>query len=114
MKLKKESIRKSYTNTERKKIFMNKSVENLKLLDYSTLQEEEDSNLLKEAIEEYKDLFPEILLLSQKDFFSCLEKYIQISLFTSEKIFPNAVMNKVLYIIEKKYYNEDKHKIKIN
>ena len=111
MKLKKESIRKSYTNTERKKIFMNKSVENLKLLDYSTLQEEEDSNLLQEAIEEYKDLFPEILLLSQKDFFSCLEKYIQISLFTSEKIFPNAVMNKVLYIIEKKYYNEDKHKI---
>ena len=108
MKLTKESIKKSFTNTERKKIFMNKSVENLKLSDYTTIQDEEDSNILQIAVEEYRDLFPEILLLSKKDYFSSLEKYIQISLSTSDKIYPKSALNKALYLIERKYYNEDK------
>ena len=99
MKLTKESIKKSFTNTERKKIFMNKSVENLKLSDYTTIQDEEDSNILQIAVEEYRDLFPEILLLSKKDYFSSLEKYIQISLSTSDKIYPKSALNKALYLI---------------
>jgi hypothetical protein len=91
-------------------------VENLKISEYSTIQEEEDSSLLKYALEEYKDLFPEILILSKKDFFSSLERYIQISLSTSSKIYPTGALNKVLHLIENKYYNEQKKKIekKIN
>ena len=106
----KDPIKKSLTNTEKKKIFNNKSVENLKISEYSTIQEEEDPSLFQLALEEYKDLFPEILILSKKDFFSSLERYIQISLSTSNKILPNGALNKALYLIEKKYYNEEKKK----
>ena len=111
MKLTKDQIKKSLTTKERKKIPMNKSVENLKISDYSTIQEEEDSNLFQIALDEYKDLFPEILLLSKTDFFSSLEKYIQIGLSTSDKIFSGEIINKILYLIEKRYYNIEKEKI---
>ena len=107
MKSSKEPIKKSST-TERKKIFINKSVDNIKLSNYSTIQEEEESPLIQIAYEEYKDLFPEILLLSKKDFFASLEKYIQISLATSDKIYPTGALNKTLFLIEKKYYNNEK------
>ena len=110
MKSSKEPIKKSST-TERKKIFINKSVDNIKLSNYSTIQEEEESPLIQIAYEEYKDLFPEILLLSKKDFFASLEKYIQISLATSDKIYPTGALNKTLFLIEKKYYNNEKEKI---
>ena len=111
MKLTKDQIKKSLTTKERKKIPMNKSVENLKISDYSTNQEEEDSNLFQIALDEYKDLFPEILLLSKTDFFSSLEKYIQIGLSTSDKIYSGEIINKILYLIEKRYYNIEKDKI---
>ena len=52
MKLTKESIKKSSTNTERKKIFMNKSVENLNISNYSRVQKEEDSFFYQIALEE--------------------------------------------------------------
>ena len=109
MKLTKDSIKKSLTTKERKKISMNKSVENLKS-DYSTIQEE-DSTLFEIALEEYKDLFPEIIRLNKTEFFSSLEKYIQISLSTSEKIYSKESINKILYLIQKKYYNIEKEKI---
>ncbi len=109
MKLTKDSIKKTL-NTERKKIFTNKSVENLKISDYSTIQDE-DTTLFQVALEEYKDLFPEILILSKNDFFSSLERYIQINLSTSSKVYPTGALNKTLYLIEKKYYNEEKKKI---
>ena len=109
MKLTKESIKKSLTT--RKKIPMNKSVENIKMTDYSTIQEEEDSTLFQIALDEYKDLFPEILLLSKTDFFSSLERYILIGLSTSDKIFSKDSINKVLYLIEKRYYNIEEEKI---
>lgn len=108
MKLTKDSIKKTL-NTERKKIFTNKSVENLKISDYSTIQDE-DTTLFQVALEEYKDLFPEILILSKNDFFSSLERYIQINLSTSSKVYPTGALNKTLYLIEKKYYNEEKKK----
>ena len=111
MKLEKEPIAKSLTTKERKKIPMNKSVENLKMLDYSTIQEEEDSTLFQIALDEYKDLFPEILQLSKTDFFSSLERYIQIALSTLDKIFSKESINKVLYLIEKRYYNLEKENI---
>ena len=110
MKLTKESIKKSFTTRERKKIPMNKSVDNLKMSEYSTIQEE-DSTLFQIALEEFNDLFPEILLLSKTEFFSSLERYIQISLSTSDKIYSKESINKILYLIEKKYYNIEKEKI---
>ena len=36
--------------------------------------------ILKMAKEEYKDLFPKIIEISQKDFMLMLEKYLEISL----------------------------------
>ena len=113
MKLTRDSIKKSLTTTK-KTISSNKSVENLKLSDYSTIQEEENSNLYQIALEEFRDLFEEIIILSKSDFFSSLEKYIQISLVPSEKIFPSGAINKVLYLIEKNYYNHEKEKIEKN
>ena len=111
MKLTKESIKKSSINTERKKVFLNKSVENLKISNYSTVQKEEDSFLYQIALEEYNDLFPEILILSKPNFFSSLEKYIQITLSTSGKIVSEEAIKNILFLIEKNYYNEEKEKI---
>ena len=99
MKLTKESIKKSSINTERKKVFLNKSVENLKISNYSTAQKEEDSFLYQIALEEYNDLFPEILILSKPNFFSSLEKYIQITLSTSGKIFSEEAIKNILFLI---------------
>ena len=111
MKLSKGPTKKFSGNVERKKIFVNKSVDNVKISNYSTIQDEEEIPLFQIALEEYKDLFPEILILSKKEFFSSLEKYIQISLATSDKIYPAGALNKTLYLIEKKYYKEEKDKI---
>ena len=111
MKLTKDPIKNSRINTERKKLFMNKSVEDLKISDYSTIQGEEDSFIYEAALEEYNDLFPEILILSKNEFFTTLEKYIQINLATSSKIITPEAINKSIYLIEKKLYNDENRKI---
>ena len=112
MKLSKYPLKKSrIVNTEKKRAIMSRSMENIKISDYTTVKKEDESNLYQIALEEYKDLFPQILLLSKKDFFDSLERYIQISLATSDKIFPKGALKKVLNLIEKKYYNEELIKI---
>ena len=112
MKLSKYPLKKSnILNTEKKRSLVNRSMENIKISDYTTVQKEDESNLYQISLEEYKDLFPEILLLSKKDFFENLERYIQINLATSDKIFPKGVLKKMLNLIEKKYYNDELIKI---
>ena len=70
MKLTKYPLKKpSIINTEKKRSIMNRSMENIKVSDYTTVQKEDESNLYQIALEEFKDLFPEILLLSKKRFF---------------------------------------------
>ena len=112
MKLTKYPLKKFAAMTnEKKRLLMNHSMENIKTSEYTTLQKEDELNLYNIALEEYKDLFPEILLLSKKDFFSSLQRYIQINLATSEKIYPKGVLRKIMNLIEKKYYNEEIIKI---
>ena len=112
MKLSKYSMKKVPLTTDKKRSLMsNKSMENIKISDYTTVEKEDELNLYQIALEEYKDLFPEIIILSKKDFFTSLEKYIQINLATSDKIFPKGVLQKMLNLIDKKYYTEEKIKI---
>ena len=112
MKLSKYPLKKIGAMTsDKKRLLMNHSMENIKTSEYTTLQKEDELNLYHIALEEYKDLFPEILLLSKKDFFSSLQRYIQINLATSEKIYPKGVLKKIMNLIEKKYYNEEIVKI---
>ena len=100
MKLSKYPLKKSrLINTEKKRAVMSRSMENIKISDYTKKKKEDESNLYQIALDEYKDLFPEILLLPKKDFFDSLERYIQISLATSDKIFPKGVLKKVLKIL---------------
>ena len=115
MKLSKNPIKKpNMFTSEKKRPIPSRSSENIKNLEYTTVQKEDESNLFQMALEEYKDLFPEILLLSKKDFFESLERYIQISLATSDKIFPKGALKKILNLIAKKYYNEEMNKIEKN
>ena len=112
MKLSKYALKKvGVSTTEKKRILTNHSMENIKISDYTTVQKEDESNLYQIALDEYKDLFPEILILSKKDFFSALERYIQINLATSDKIYPKGVLKKIMNSIEKKYYNDEILKI---
>ena len=112
MKLTKYPLKKSnIINTDKKRSIMNRSMENIKISEYTTVQKEDESNLYQVALEEYRDLFPEILLLSKQEFFDSLERYIQISLATSDKIFPKGILKKILNLIEKRYYNEELIKI---
>ena len=112
MKLSKYPLKKSrLINTEKKRAVMSRSMENIKISDYTTVKKEDESNLYQIALDEYKDLFPEILLLPKKDFFDSLERYIKISLATSDKIFPKGALKNILNLIEKKYYNEELIKI---
>ncbi len=112
MKLSKYALKKvGVSTTEKKRILTNHSMENIKISDYTTVQKEDETNLYQIALDEYKDLFPEILILSKKDFFSALERYIQINLATSDKIYPKGVLKKIINSIEKKCYNDEILKI---
>ena len=112
MKLSKYPLKKvGVPSTEKKRLLTNHSMENIKISDYTTVQKEDETNLYQIALDEYKDLFPEILILSKKDFFSSLERYIQINLATSDKIYPKGVLKKIMNSIEKKYYNDEIIKI---
>ena len=102
MKLSKYPLKKvGVPSTEKKRLLTNHSMENIKISDYTTVQKEDETNLYQIALDEYKDLFPEILILSKKDFFSSLERYIQINLATSDKIYPKGVLKKIMNSIEK-------------
>ena len=111
MKLTKKPIKKSLKNTENESFLMNKNEKKLKISYYSNIQIEEDSFLYQMALEEYNDLFPEILILSQNDFFSFLEKYIKINLATSDKNPSGEAIKKILFLIKKNYYDEEKDNI---
>ena len=71
----------------------------------------DESILFKISLEEYNDLFPEIIQLEKKEFFSSLEKYIKISLVPKNIIFPLSSFNKILKLIENNYYNPQKQYI---
>ena len=72
---------------------------------------DDEPKLSQIVLEEYYDLFPEILKLTKEDFFSSLEKYIQISLAPSNIIYPNEIIHKKIQNIENFYYLVDKQKI---
>ena len=74
------------------------------------LSEEEDE-LLKIAVNEYKDLFPKIIQIPHSEFISTLERYIIISL-QGKLSFPSGSLSKILSIIKHKYYETDYIKIR--
>ncbi len=67
--------------------------------------------ILKMAKEEYKDLFPKIIEISQKDFMLMLEKYLEISLTPKNIILPSGTLKKILNIIQFQYYQKEYDKI---
>ena len=71
----------------------------------------DESILFKISLEEYNDLFPEIIYLEKKEFFASLEKYIKICLVPKNILFPLTAFNKILKLIENNYYNPQKQEI---
>ena len=71
----------------------------------------EEDQILKLAIEEYKELFPRILEITQPKFIPTLEKYLKITLFPKKQIFQNYSLSKILKIIKEKYYEPEYEKI---
>ena len=67
----------------------------------------EEEHLLKTAIEEYDDLFPKILLISQQNFISTLEKYITISSQAKSIDINQQSLIKIIAIINEKYYRPE-------
>ena len=63
--------------------------------------------LLKIAIDEYSDLFPEILNMSKNDFLASLQKYILINISPKNIILPTGTLSKILKIIESNYYQPE-------
>ena len=78
------------------------NLKNLKEKEYKLTKEEE--NLLHISIQEYNDLFSQILLIPKKEFISSLEKYILISLVPRHINYPEGTLKKILNIIEKDYF----------
>ena len=70
---------------------------------FQTNLSNDEQIILKIAIGEYKDLFNKILEITQNNFISTLEKYIQISLIPRNIILPSGTMKKILQIIQKQY-----------
>ena len=71
----------------------------------------EEAQILKLAIEEYKELFPRILEITQPKFIPTLEKYLKITLFPKKQIFQTYSLSKILKIIKEKYYEPEYEKI---
>ena len=63
--------------------------------------------LLKIAIDEYSDLFPEILNMNKNDFLTSLQKYILINISPKNIILPTGTLSKILKIIEINYYQPE-------
>ena len=85
------------------------NLKNLKEKEYKLTKEEE--NLLHISIQEYNDLFSQILLIPKKEFISSLEKYILISLVPRNINYPEGTLKKILNIIEKDYFLIEYEKI---
>ena len=71
----------------------------------------EEEHLLKTAIEEYDDLFPKIMLVSQQNFISILEKYITISSQAKSIDINQQSLTKIIAIINEKYYRPEYIKV---
>ena len=86
-----------------------RTIENEKICE--TQKNSDEVRLSQITLEEYYDLFPEILVLKKEEFFSSLERYVQINLAPSNTIFPNGTMQKKMKDIDNFYYSIDKEKI---
>lgn len=71
----------------------------------------EEETLLKIAIDEYNDLFPKILLITQKEFIPSLIKMIEIAMTPSTNNFSEDCMVKVVSIIQSQYYEPEYFKV---
>ena len=71
----------------------------------------EEEQILKLAIEEYNELFPRILEITQEKFIPTLEKYLNITLIPKKQIFQTYSLSKILKIIKEKYYVPEYEKI---
>ena len=67
----------------------------------------EEDNLLSIALDEYDDLFPNIMTCPQADFIPILERYIQIALVPKGKVYPSGTLSKIIKIIQHKYYEPE-------
>ncbi len=76
----------------------------------TTLSKNEEL-ILKMAIEEYKDTFPRIIEIHQKEFMKIIEKYLEISLAPKNIILPSGSLKKILNIIQYQYYQKEYDKI---
>ena len=63
--------------------------------------------LLKIAVDEYSDLFPEILNMNKNDFLASLQKYILINISPKNIILPTGTLSKILKIVETNYYQPE-------
>ena len=71
----------------------------------------EEESILKISIEEYNELFPRILEITHPNFIPILEKYIKISLIPKNPILQSTSFNKIIQIIQEKYYEPEYDKI---
>ena len=67
----------------------------------------EEKKLLKKYIEEYKDMYQKILLLSKDEFVDKLEKHIELSLRSKIKNYSEQSKSKVKEFIVDKVYESD-------
>ena len=70
-----------------------------------------ESLLLNKILEEYNDLFPEIIYLKKEDFIASFQKYIQIYFASKNILFSIDILNKIINIIKNQYYLKEKDKI---
>ena len=71
----------------------------------------DESVLLKKILEEYNDLFPEIMHLKKEFFQNCFQKYIQIYFASKNILFSIDILNKIMAIIQIEFYLPEKEKI---
>jgi len=71
----------------------------------------DESLFLKKILEEYNDLFPEIMHLDDEEFLSSFKQYIQIYFASKNILFSTEILNKILSIIQLEYYLPEKEKI---
>ena len=71
----------------------------------------DESLLLTKILEEYNDLFPEIMQLKKEDFLPLFQRYIQIYFASKNILFSIDTLNKIISIILNEYYLPEKDKI---
>ena len=70
-----------------------------------------ESLLLNKILEEYNDLFPEIMHQTKENFLNLFQKYTQIYFASKNILFSNDSLNKIMKIIFNEYYLPEKEKI---